>query len=91
MTLALQTIAIPKTARTVESKYPFAQLTVGGPAIVDKDVIDVHKAKSRMSSALVAYKKRTGDKSKFSVRAVKAEDNTDIVCAWKVADAPVAA
>lgn len=87
MSLALENIAIPKTSRTVESKYPFAQLTVGGAAIVDKDVIDVHKAKSRMSSALVAYKKRTGDKSKFSVRAVKAEDGTDLVAVWKVADA----
>lgn len=87
MSISLENIAIPKTARTVESKYPFGQLTVGGPALTDKDVIDVHKAKSRMSSALVAYKKRTGDKSKFSVRTVKADNGTDMVCVWKVADA----
>jgi hypothetical protein len=55
--------------------------------MTEQDFLDIHKAKSRMSSALVAYKKRTGDKSKFSVRAIKSTDGTDMVAVWKVANA----
>jgi hypothetical protein len=87
MAITLQNIEIPKVSRTVESKYPFGQLTVGGPAMTEQNFLDIHKAKSRMSSALVAYKKRTGDKSKFSVRAIKSTDGTDMVAVWKVANA----
>jgi hypothetical protein len=90
MTLALENVAIPKTSRTVSSKYAFGQLTVGGPALVEKDVVNVQKATSKLTSALVAYRKRTGDKSKFSVRGYKQADGTDAVGCWKIAEAPEA-
>jgi hypothetical protein len=87
MTLALVNVAIPKTSRTVSSKYLFGDLTVGGPAMVESDVVDTKKAQSKMTSALVAYRARTGDKSKYSVRTFKAEDGTDRIGVWKTADA----
>lgn len=90
MSIELKTIALPKTTRSVTSKYAFGDLTVGGPALVDNEVIDRAKAQSRITSALVAYRARTGDKSKFSVRTFKQEDGTDAVGVWKTADAPAA-
>ena len=91
MTLAFANIALPKSARTVESKYKFGELTVGGPALVEAEVVNVEKAKSKLTSALEAYRGRTGDKSKFSIRAVKNADGSDAVGCWKIADAPAAA
>ncbi len=91
MSLTLKNVDIPKTARTVTSKYNFGDLTVGGPALVDADVINTAKASSRMNSALVAYRSRTGDKSKFTVRAIKQEDGKDAVAVWKTAEAPAVA
>lgn len=82
---------LPKTARTVESKYAFDKLVVGGQALADTSVVNVKKATSRMTSALAAYRKRTGDKSRFSVRPFKNEDGSDAVGVWKVKDAAVAA
>lgn len=90
MSLSFANVALPKSARTVESKYAFGALVVGGPALVEAQVVNQTKALSRLTSALVAYRKRTGDKSKFSVRPLKNADGTDAVGCWKVADAPVA-
>ena len=90
MSIELVNVSIPKTSRTVSSKYKFGDLTVGGPAMVETDVIDPKKAQSKMTSALVAYRSRTGDRSKFSVRTFKAEDGTDRIGVWKIADAPAA-
>ena len=91
MSIELVQMSIPKTTRAVTSKYPFGSLTVGGPAIIDTEVVDRAKAQSRITSALVAYRARTGDKSRFSVRTFKQEDGTDAVGVWKIADAPAAA
>lgn len=88
MALSLKTIDMPKTSRTVESKYDFGALTVGGPALVEDGVVNVKKAQSRMTSALVAYRARSGSKAKFSVRTFTNEDGSDAVGVWKVADAP---
>lgn len=90
MAIEMKAIPVPKTSRTVASKYDFGSLTVGGPALVDSEVIDVQKATSRLTSALVAYRGRTGDKSKFTVRAFKNADGTDAAGVWKIADAPAA-
>lgn len=90
MAITLKSIPIPKTSRTVESKYGFGALTVGGPALVEDGVINVKKAQSRMTSALVAYRARSGSKAKFSVRTFTNEDGSDAVGVWKVEDAPVA-
>lgn len=90
MSLQLQNVEIPKTARTVQSKYNFGALTVGGPALVETEVVDAAKVSSKLASALVAYRRRTGDKSKFSIRIFKQADNTDAVGCWKIADAPAA-
>jgi hypothetical protein len=90
MSLEFVNIPMPKSARTVESKYKFDQLTVGGMPLVETEVLNVEKAKSKLTSALVAYRGRTADRSKFSIRAVKNADGTDAVGCWKIADAPSA-
>lgn len=90
MSLAIVNVAVPRTSRTVESKYDFGSLTVGGPALAETEVINVDKAKSKLTSALVAYRKRSGDKSKFTVRPFKQADGSDAVGCWKIADAPAA-
>lgn len=91
MSITFANQPLPTTSRTVESKYAFEKLTVGGPALANTDVVDVKKATSRMTSALAAYRKRTSDKSRFSVRPYKQEDGSDAVGVWKTKDAPVAA
>lgn len=90
MSIELVNISIPKTSRTVSSKYKFQDLVVGGPAMVETDVIDPKKAQSKMTSALVAYRSRSGDRAKYSVRTFKAEDGTDRVGVWKTAEAEAA-
>lgn len=90
----LQTIALalPPLTRfsTKGSQYDFAALVVGGPALVDSDVVDAKKAHSRVSSALTAYRKRSGDKSKFTVRIAEI-DGKQVIGVWKLENAPVAA
>lgn len=89
--LIAMSLPIPALTRfsTKGSQYDFASLVVGGDAMVDTDVTDSAKAHSRVSSALTAYKKRTGDKSKFTVRVTKV-DGKDVIAVWKIEDAPVA-
>lgn len=84
MAIVFADVALPKVSRTVESKYPFGQLVAGGQPLIENEVVDPHKVKSRMSSALVAFKKRTGDNGKYSVRVFKQEDGTDAVGVWKL-------
>lgn len=91
MSITLQNVAIPKTSRVTSSKYAFGQLTVGGPALVENEVINSKKAQSKITSALVAYRNRTGDKSKFTVRVFKNEDGTDSVGCWKTGEAAAVA
>lgn len=91
MSIELQNVAIPKTARSVTSKYAFGSLVVGGPALVETEVVNAKKAQSKLTSALVAYRARTGDKSKFTIRTFTKVDGTEAVGAWKVADAPAVA
>ena len=87
MSLTFVSVPVPKTSRTVESKYDFASLTVGGPALAVTEVVSVDKAMSKLTSALVAYRKRSGDSSKFTVRPFKNTDGTDAVGCWKLIDA----
>ena len=89
MSLAMQNVSIPKTSRTVSSKYKFGDLVIGGPALVETDVVDAKKAKSKITSALVAYRARTGDTSKYTVRTFIKEDGTEGVGCWKIAEAAV--
>lgn len=89
MSLTLMNIPLPTSSRTSQgSKYDFGALTVGGPALVETNVVKAEQAASRLQSAVVAYRKRTGDKSKFSTRIFRQEDGTEAVGVWKVADAP---
>ena len=87
MSLAMQTVAIPKTSRTVSSKYKFGDLVVGGPALVETEVVDAKKAKSKITSALVAFRARTGSKDKYTVRTFIKEDGTEGVGCWLIAKA----
>lgn len=90
MTLEFKTVDMPKTTRRVTSKYKFGELVVGGPSLTETEVIDAKKASSKITSALVAYRARTGDGSKFSVRTYTQEDGTQAVGVWKVSDASAA-
>lgn len=90
--LIVMNIPLPALTRysAKGSQYDFAALQVGGPALVDQDVIDPKKAHSRVSSALTAYRKRTGDMSKFTVRITQV-DGKDVIGVWKLENPPVAA
>lgn len=90
----LKTMSLPLPALTrfsaKGSQYDFASLRVGGDALVEADVVDSKKAHSRVSSALTAYRKRSGDKGQFTVRVAKV-DGVDVIGVWKLKDAePVA-
>ena len=85
--IRIETVPVPTSARTVESKYAFDKLAVGGAALVLADVVNLDKARSKLTSALVAYRKRSGDKSKFTIRPFKQADGSDAVGCWKLADA----
>lgn len=90
MALQFVNIPLPKSQRTVTSKYNFGDLKVGGPALSETEVIDAKKASSKITSALVAYRARTGDAGKFSVRIYNNPDGTQAVGVWRVSDAPAA-
>lgn len=82
------TMAMPKLTRTSaagkESIYDFASLAEGECFLV-QDVVDVKKAKSKLQSAIGAYRNRTGDKTTtFAVRSFVNEDGTDGVGVWRV-------
>lgn len=89
MTVLIKTtMALPKLTRTSaagkESIYDFASLSEGECFLV-QDVIDVKKAKSKLQSAISAYRNRTSDKATaFAVRSFKNEDGTDGVGVWRV-------
>lgn len=84
-------LPLPRLTRfsTKASQYDFTLLTVGGPALVDTDVEDVKKAHSRVSSALTAYRKRSGDTSKFTVRITQLSGKP-VIGVWKLQNAPAA-
>ena len=96
MTVLIKTNrALPKLTRTsAEGKasiYDFASLADGECFLV-QDVIDLKKAKSKLQSAIGAYRKRTGDKtSVFAVRSFINEDGTDGVGVWRVRRVPAKA
>lgn len=90
MALEFVNIPMPRTTRNVTSKYDFAALTVGGPSLSETAVVNAKKAASKITSALVAYRARSGDKSKFSVRVYDNADGTQAVGCWKVSEAVAA-
>lgn len=84
--LAFMDIPMPALKRFSKkgSIYDFASLEVGGQGLIDSDVVDAKKAHSRVSSALTAYKKRTSDAGKFTVRLVEI-DGQQAVGVWRLA------
>lgn len=67
------------------AKYDFASLVADSDdAIILTEVVNVHKAVSRLTSAVVSFRKRTGCADKFPVRPFKQEDGTDAVGVWRV-------
>jgi hypothetical protein len=81
------TIALPTISRNAgTSKYAFKDLVVGGPALVETDVVNAAKVSSRLQSALAADKKR--DESlkamTFKIRTFTLEGK-DCVGVWRVA------
>ena len=99
-TLIKVQMALPKLTRVSPegkaSVYNLGEL-VDGEAFLIQDVIDCKKAKSKLQSAISAYRFRTGDKATvFAVRSFVNEDGTDGVGIWKLpakveAEAEVAA
>lgn len=96
-TLIKVQMALPKLTRGSaagkSSVYNLGELQ-DGEAFLIQDVVNVKKSKSKLQSAISAYRARTGDKATvFAVRGFKNEDGTDAVGIWKVpakvaADAP---
>lgn len=89
-TLVKISMPIPKSTRTPgagkESVYNLAELQVG-EAFQLADVVDLKKAKSKLQSAIGAYRARTGDNVlQFAVRSWKTEDGRDAVAVWRIAD-----
>ena len=92
MSLQISNISLPTSTRTVSSKYEFDKLVVGGGGLIETEVVDAAKVASKLTSALVAYRKRNpNDKRKYSVRTFKQADSSDGVGVWCVAEAPAAA
>ena len=89
-TLIKINLPMPKLTRTPvagkESVYNLAELQIG-EAYQLADVIDVKKSKSKLQSAIGAYRSRTGDSVlQFAVRSWKLEDGKDAVAVWRIAD-----
>lgn len=82
----LVNIPCPAITRRTESKYDFAQLEVGGPGLVETDVIFPAKAASRLQSALAAARKRDPSLKdrKFVIRTTDL-DGLQVVGAWRTA------
>lgn len=82
----LMKIELPTTNRTVGSKYPFAQLEVGGDALVETEVVNASKTASRLQSALAAAKKRDPELKNrtFRVRIFQ-QEGKDFVGVWRTA------
>ena len=79
-----------RRATSKASQYDFASLRAGtDDCIVETDVVKASTVHGRLTSAVVAYRKRTGDKSKFTVRTFQI-DGKDAVGVWKLEDAPAA-
>jgi len=87
MALEFKNIPMPKTQRSVTSKYNFGDLVVGGPALTECEVVNAKKTSSKITSALVAFRARTGNKDKFSVRTYTQEDGSQAVGVWLVSKA----
>ena len=69
-----------------ESVYNLAELQVG-EAFQLADIVDLKKAKSKLQSAIGAYRARTGDNVlQFAVRSWKLEDGKDACAVWRIAD-----
>lgn len=89
MTVLIKTtMAMPRLTRTSvagkSSIYDLAALSEGECYLV-QDVLDVKKSKSKLQSAISAYRERSGDKAtQFAVRSFVNEDGTDGVGLWRV-------
>lgn len=94
MSIVIQAAKMPALVRmsTKGSKYDFSTLVAGsGEAVLETEVGDVSKVQARLTSALSAYKKRTGDKGRFTVRPIVEAGVVVAVGVWKLADAAAVA
>lgn len=87
--MAIQTLelALPPLTRysPKASQYDFRSLEAGTTQCVAESGLteaDVDKAHSRLTSAVQAYRKRSGDNRKFTVRTVDHKDGTFTVGVW---------
>lgn len=89
-TMPLPRLTRTSTGATKDSIYDLGSLAIGECFLV-QDVVDVRKAKSKLQSAIGAFRARTGDKATvFAVRSFVNEDGTDGVGVWHV-EAPATA
>ena len=85
MSATLMQVEMPAVSRQGGSKYAFDELVVGGPTLVETDVVNASKVASRLQSALAAAKKRNPELKNrtFRVRTFQ-KDGVDHVGVWRV-------
>lgn len=89
--MAILNLAIPRQTRNTSttSKWDliFGELGVStedmngnvvGPVHVEVDFVNTDKAKNKINGAIDAYRRRTGDKSAFTVRVLTAQDSPEV-------------
>jgi hypothetical protein len=87
MELVKSNIPMPSITRVSAnaSKYRFAELEVGESFLV-KDVVDVEKAKNALTAAINAFRKRTKNPMRLTVRSFQDETGVDVVGVWRMDD-----
>jgi len=88
--IAMPMPALKRLSNAGSSKYDFAGLQEG-EALIEADVVNAGKVAGRLTSAISSYRKRSGDKRKFSVRTFKNDAGQDCVGVWATAPADNAA
>jgi hypothetical protein len=95
MSFQFANLEIPtRTRKTVTkrgSKYPLAQIEIGGPALIIPlaEGDDIGKLQSRLASAVNTFR-QTCKEAKFAVRAVEHEGQ-QVVAVWRLADRDMSA
>lgn len=82
---------LPKTKRTPpqninrKSKYDFSGMQIGESDLTT-DFVDGKKAVARLNSAITAYRKRSNDQRRFSVRLYHDDElNCEVLGVWCLA------
>ena len=91
MAIEITQVSLPALRRfsVKGSQYDFAALRAGTTDCITlqaSESEDIKKVHSRLSSAVTAYRKRSGVTAKFTVRTFTGETGTECVGVWKLAE-----